>query len=83
MIKNILKFIIFAFVFAFCGSSEIEQGLSESSVVETTEDSTQTTILVQDTTTTITTTTSLPSCTPDNNLNIDFQNVILKIFQKL
>lgn len=75
MIKNIFKFIIFVFVFALCGSSEIEEGLSESFVVETTEDSTQTTILVQDTTTTITTTTSLPSCTPDDNFNIDFQNV--------
>ncbi|RPG61694.1 MAG: peptidoglycan-binding protein [Flavobacteriaceae bacterium TMED238] len=75
MIKNNFKLIGFVFVFILCGTNDsaIEENLT--SVVETTittSTTTSTTTTILDTTTTVTTTTG---CIPDNNSNINFQNL--------
>ena len=71
MIKNNFKLIAFVFVFVLCGTNDSLVEESVSSVPETTTSSITTTTIL-DTTTTVTTTNS---CIPDNNSNINFQNI--------
>ena len=71
MIKNNFKLIAFVFVFVLCGANDLVVEESVSSLPETTTSSITTTTIL-DTTTTVTTTNS---CIPDNNSNINFQNI--------
>ena len=71
MIKNNFKIIPLVFVFVLCGTNDLVVEESVSSVPETTTSSITTTTIL-DTTTTVTTTNS---CIPDNNSNINFQNI--------
>jgi peptidoglycan hydrolase-like protein with peptidoglycan-binding domain len=71
MIKNNFKLIAFIFVFVLCGTNNSVVEESVNSVPETTT-STITTTTILDTTTTVTV---ANSCIPDNNSNINFQNI--------
>ena len=71
MIKNNFKLTAFIFVFVLCGTNNSVVEESVNSVPETTT-STITTTTILDTTTTVTVATS---CIPDNNSNINFQNI--------
>ena len=71
MIKNNFKLIAFVFVFVLCGTNDSVVEESVSTVPESTTSSTTTTTIL-DTTTTVT---PSNSCIPDNNSNINFQNI--------
>ena len=71
MIKNNFKSIIFVLVFILCGSNDVIDEESVNTIPETTSTSTTTTIL--DTTTT--TIATVNNCIPDNNSNINFNDV--------
>ena len=71
MIKNNFRLIAFVFVFVLCGTNDSVVEESIISIPETTTSSITTTTIL-DTTTTVTNT---DSCIPDNNSNINFQNI--------
>ena len=71
MIKNNFRLIAFVFVFVLCGTNDSVVEESIISIPETTT-SIITTTTILDTTTTVTV---ANSCIPDNNSNINFQNI--------
>ena len=73
MVKNYLKFTILILLFTFCGSDEGVSEVIETPINEESEETT-TTSVVADTTTS--TTTTSPTCIPDSNTGVNFENTI-------
>ena len=75
MVKNYLKFTILILLFSFCGADEGVSEVIEIPINEENEETTTTSVVV-DTTTSTTTTTTSPTCAPDSNTGVNFENNI-------